>query len=96
MRDDLRGGDLEIINMVGAFFNRSQKKVSICMPGSTTPRWMPFYEYNVIAQVCKRIRTPPESSSVAVSETVTSQLVCMPADLTLALVLLFYCRTVRS
>ena len=44
MRDDLRGRDLEIIYMIGAFFNWGKQKVSICMPGPATPRWMPVYK----------------------------------------------------
>ena len=48
--------------MIGAFFNWGKQKVSICMPGPATPRWMPVYEDNVIAQVCEGVWTPHAES----------------------------------
>ena len=48
--------------MIGAFFNWGKQKVSICMPGPATPRWMPVYKDNVIAQVCESVWTPHAES----------------------------------
>ena len=44
--------------MMGAFFNWGKQKVAICMSGTATPRWMPVYKDNIVAQVCEGVRTP--------------------------------------
>ena len=48
--------------MIGAFFNCGKQKVSISMPGPATPRWMPVYKDNVIAQVCESVWAPHAES----------------------------------
>ena len=53
MRNDLRGRNLESINMMGAFFNWCKQQVAICMSGAATPEWLPINEDNIITEVCE-------------------------------------------
>ena len=44
--------------MMGAFFNWGKQEVAICMSGTATPRWIPVYKDNIVAQVCESVWTP--------------------------------------
>ena len=62
MRDDLRGRNLEIINVMGAFFNWCKQKVAISMSGAATPGWLPINKDNNITKVCEGVRMPHAES----------------------------------